>query len=143
MACPSFVCCILLFSVALFKAWRSRHCKRFVIAEDAGNSDWSLLVRVGSSHGRRTAAGVPVVRRGGAAREPLRDLSPVQERRRPRAMTVWLEALVFIVELLDLVDAINPRVAGDSSKSRAPIPRRSWWLPERILEGSDAKPPIH
>jgi hypothetical protein len=56
---------------------------------------------------------------------------------------IWLEALAFIVELVDLADTIGSHVAGHPCKSGEPIPRRSWWLPERIPEETDAKRPIH
>jgi len=47
-------------------------------------------------------------------------------------MSMLLDALVCISELLDLVDLVCGHLTGDANEPSTPIPRRAWWSPERI-----------
>jgi hypothetical protein len=42
-----------------------------------------------------------------------------------------LDAIVCVVEFLDLVDLISGRVADTSGQECVPTSRRAWWPPER------------
>lgn len=55
-------------------------------------------------------------------------------------MSVLLDALVSVGELLDLADLISGRLAGTTNQQCMPTPRRAWWPAERNLGSADKLP---
>jgi hypothetical protein len=53
----------------------------------------------------------------------------------------WLlfDVVLSVGELLDLLDLLTPSFGVGQATTDSPIPRRSWWLPERGTK-SDSSP---